>query len=127
MNRYESTVIITPVLADEDVKNKLKSFRDFLEKNGAQKIQDEFWGLKKLAYPIEKKSTGVYHLFDFEATGELVEKLEIQFKRDESILRFLTVKLDKYGVEYADKRNKGLVGKNKKKSEKVNKEEATHE
>lgn len=124
MNRYESTIIITPVLSDEDVKNKLKSFRDFLEKNGAQKIQEEFWGLKKLAYPIEKKSTGVYHLYDFEATGELIEKLEVQYKRDESVLRFLTVKLDKYGVEYADKRNKGLVGKNKKKS---NKEEATHE
>lgn len=126
MNRYESTIIITPVLSDEDVKNKLKSFRDFLEKNGAKNVTDEYWGLKKMAYPIEKKSSGVYHLFDYEATGELIEKLEVQFKRDESILRFLTVKLDKYGVEYADKRKKGQVGKSKTKKDNQPKEEVTN-
>ena len=126
MNRYESTIIITPVLSDEDVKNKLKSYRDFLEKNGSAKLSDEFWGLKKLAYPIEKKNSGVYHLFDFEATGELIEKLEVQYKRDESILRFLTVKLDKYGVEYADKRKKGQVGKLRNKKDNQPKEEATN-
>lgn len=126
MNRYESTIIITPVLSDEDVKNKLKSFRDFLEKNGAKNISEEAWGLKKMAYIIEKKSSGVYHLFDFEATGDVIEKLELQYKRDESILRFLTVRLDKYGVEYADKRKKGLVGKSKSKSNKESKEEVTN-
>ncbi len=125
MNRYESTIIITPVLSDEDVKNKLKSFRDFLEKNGAKNIDEEFWGLKKLAYAIEKKSTGVYHLFDFEAPTDLVEKLEIQYKRDESILRFMTIKLDKYGVEYANKRKENLAGKKKANNNK--KEEGTHE
>lgn len=127
MNRYESTIIITPVLSDEDVKNKLKSFRDFLEKNGAVKVSEEHWGLKKMAYGIEKKSSGVYHMFDFESNGDLIEKLEVQYKRDESILRFLTVKLDKYGVDYADKRKKGLVGKLKTKSvTKETKEEATN-
>lgn len=126
MNRYESTIIITPVLSDEDVKNKLKSFRDFLEKLGAKHITEEHWGLKKMAYSIEKKSSGVYHLYDFEATGEVIEKLEVQYKRDESILRFLTIKLDKYGVEYADKRKKGLVGKSKTKVSKENKEEANN-
>lgn len=126
MNRYESTIIITPVLSDEDMKNRLKSFRDFLEKNGAQKISEEHWGLKKMAYAIDKKRTGVYHLFDFEATGEIIEKLEIQYKRDESVLRFLTVKLDKYGVEYADKRKKGQVGKSKTKKDNQPKEEVTN-
>lgn len=126
MNRYESTIIITPVLSDEDVKNKLKSIRDFLEKNGAKNVSDEHWGLKKMAYVIEKKSSGVYHLFDFEATGEVIEKLEILYKRDESILRFLTIKLDKYGVEYADKRKKGQVGKLKTKASKETKEEVTN-
>ena len=128
MSRYESTIIITPVLSDEDVKNKLKSFRDLLEKNGATNITEEHWGLKKMAYTIEKKSSGVYHMFDFEASGETIEKLEIQYKRDESILRFLTIKLDKYGVEYADKRKKGLVGKLKTKAtkEKSNTEEVTN-
>ena len=128
MSRYESTIIITPVLSDEDVKNKLKSFRDLLEKNGATNITEEHWGLKKMAYTIEKKSSGVYHMFDFEAPGETIEKLEIQYKRDESILRFLTIKLDKYGVEYADKRKKGLVGKLKTKAtkEKSNTEGVTN-
>jgi small subunit ribosomal protein S6 len=126
MNRYESTIIITPVLSDEDVKNKLKSYRDFLEKNGATKVSDEHWGLKKMAYAIEKKSSGVYHIYDFEATGEIIEKLELQFKRDESILRFMTVKLDKYGVDYADRRKKGLVGKSKSKKDNQPKEEETH-
>lgn len=82
------------------MKNRLKSFRDFLEKNGATNVTDEHWGLKKLAYPIEKKRSGVYHIFDFAAPGDVIEKIELQYKRDESILRFLTVKLDKYGVEY---------------------------
>lgn len=126
MNRYESTIIITPVLSDEDVKNKLKSFRDFLEKNGAKNVSDEHWGLKKLAYTIDKKRSGVYHIFDFEAPGEVIEKLELQYKRDESILRFLTVKLDKYGVEYADKRKKGQVGKTKAKKDNQPKEEVTN-
>jgi small subunit ribosomal protein S6 len=127
MNRYESTIIFTPVLSDEDVKTKLKSFRDLLEANGAQNIVDEHWGLKKLAYTIEKKNTGVYHLFDFLAPAETIAKLEIQYKRDESILRFMTIKLDKYGVEYADKRRQNLGKKKSNKSENLNKEEVTNE
>jgi small subunit ribosomal protein S6 len=114
------------VLSDEDVKNKLKSFRDLLEKNGATNVSDEHWGLKKLAYPIEKKNSGFYHIYDFNAAGDVIEKLELAFKRDESILRFMTVKLDKYGVEYADKRKKGLVGKQKAKKDNQPKEEATN-
>jgi small subunit ribosomal protein S6 len=124
MNRYESTIIVTPVLSDEDVKTTLKKYHDFLLANGAQKVEEENWGLKKLAYPIAKKNSGFYHLFDFMASGDLIDKLELSFRRDENILRFLTVKLDKYGVEYADKRKKGQIGKNKQKS---NKEEATNE
>jgi small subunit ribosomal protein S6 len=126
MARYESTIIITPVLSDEEVKNKLKSYRDFLEKNGATNVTDEHWGLKKMAYAIEKKSSGVYHIFDYTAPGDVIEKLELQFKRDESILRFLTVKLDKYGVEYADKRKAGKVGKLKTKKDNQPKEEVTN-
>lgn len=126
MTRYESTIIITPVLSDEEVKNKLKFFRDFLEKNGATNVQDEHWGLKKMAYAIEKKSSGVYHIFDFEAPGDVIEKLEIQYKRDESILRFLTIKLDKYGVDYATNRKAGKVGKSKTKKDNQPKEEVTN-
>lgn len=115
MNRYESTIVLTPILSEEDVKKKLNHYKDFLSENGATNIKDEHWGLKKLAYSIDKKSTGFYHIFDFEAQGDLIGKIELQLKRDESVLRFLTVKLDKYAVEWADKR----LGK---KSEKVSEE-----
>jgi small subunit ribosomal protein S6 len=120
MNRYESTIIITPVLSDEDVKNKLKSFRDFLEKNGAVNIDEEFWGLKKLAYPIQKKTTGYYHLTEFKAPGEFINKLEVEFKRDERVMRFLTTALDKHAIAYNEKKRSGAF--NKKKTEKVEEE-----
>ncbi|CAG0903205.1 unnamed protein product [Cyprideis torosa] len=109
MNRYESTIILTPVLSEEEIKNKLKTYRDFIEQNGGVKIDDEHWGIKKLAYPIQKKNTGVYHIYDFEAPTDLISKLEVQYKRDESLLRFLTIRLDKYGIDYADRRKKGEV------------------
>jgi len=69
-------------------------------------VHEEHWGLKKLAYPIQHKSTGFYHLFEFEAEGALIEKLEIQFRRDERVIRFLTMKMDKYAVEYSEKKRR---------------------
>lgn len=115
MNRYETTIIITPVLSDADVKSTIKTYHEFLKNNGAQDIQEEYWGLKKLAYPIEKKNSGVYQLFEFSAPTDLIDKLELSYRRDENIIRFMTVKFDKHAVEYSDKRRKGLVGKKKKK------------
>ncbi|MCU0328716.1 MAG: 30S ribosomal protein S6 [Chitinophagales bacterium] len=123
MNRYESTVIFTPILSEEDIKSRINSFVELITSNGGQNVHQEYWGLKKLAYKINKKSTGVYHFIEFEAPGDLIAKLELQFKRDESLLRFLTVKLDQYGVDYADRRKKGQVGKKSKKA----KEEVTNE
>ena len=64
----------------------------------------EEWGLKKLAYPIQKKTTGFYFLIEFEAEGDIVDILETQYRRDERMIRFLTFKMDKYAVEYAEKR-----------------------
>ncbi len=103
-NRYETVFILTPVLSDDQVKEAVSKYEKFLKKGGAKMVHQESWGLRKLAYPIQKKSTGFYHLFEFEAPGELIAKLEIEFKRDERVIRFLTVKMDKHHIEFAEKR-----------------------
>jgi len=104
MNRYETVFILTPVLSDEQAKEAVQEYKKFLKKNGAKIQLEKFWGLRKLAYQIKKKSTGFYHLFEYEAPGELIKKIETDFKRDERILRFLTVKLDKYAIEFVESR-----------------------
>lgn len=109
--QYESVFIITPLLTDEQMKEVVDKFRNFLKENGIELIHEENWGLKKLAYPIKKKSTGFYQLFEFRANPDFIAKWETEFKRDERIMRYLTVYLDKYGIEYNEKRKKGEVGK----------------
>lgn len=107
MNRYETVFILTPVLSDDQVKEAVAKFEKILTDNGANTLHKEDWGLKKLAYPIQKKSTGFYHLFEFEAEGETIAKLETELKRDERILRWLTVKMNKNHIAFAEKtRNK---------------------
>ena len=105
-NQFETIFILTPVLSDQQMKESVDRYRDFIKSTGAKLIHEENWGLRKLAYPILQKSTGFYQLFQFEAEGTVVEKLETEYNRDEAILRFLTVKLDKHGVEYNVKRRK---------------------
>lgn len=104
LNRYETVFIKTPVLSEAQAKETVAKVRDFLQDEGAKIIHEENWGLKKLAYPIQKKTTGYYHLIEFEAEGELINKLEVQYKRDERILRFLTVKMDKHAIAFAEKK-----------------------
>lgn len=104
MNRYETVFILTPVLSDEQMKEAVQKFRNFLESNGAQVINEELWGLRKLAYPIQKKSTGFYCLFEFDADPALIKQLETAYRRDERLIRFLTFRLDKHAAEYAEKR-----------------------
>jgi small subunit ribosomal protein S6 len=115
--RYETVFILTPVLSDDQAKEAAKKFRKAITDLGGKIVNEENWGLRKLAYPIQKKTTGFYHLLEFAGEGqEIVNQLEITFKRDERVLRFLTVALDKHATAYADKR-KGLVaeGKTRKK------------
>jgi small subunit ribosomal protein S6 len=88
------------------MKETVGKFTDILKKDGAEIVNVENWGLRKLAYPIQKKSTGFYNLIEFKADSQSIDNLEIEFKRDERILRFLTVHMDKYAVEYAEKRKK---------------------
>ena len=102
--RYETVFILTPVLSDDQAKEAAKKFEKILTDLGAKINHRENWGLKKLAYPIQKKTTGFYHLVDFSGKGTEVAELELQFKRDERILRFLTIALEKHGATWADKR-----------------------
>ena len=104
MNQYETVFILTPVLSDVQVKEAVEKFKGILAAEGAEIINEENWGMKKLAYPIEKKSTGFYQLLEFKAEPTVVEKLELNFRRDERVIRYITVKLDKYAAEYAAKR-----------------------
>lgn len=104
MNRYETVFILTPVLSEDQAKEAVQEYKKFLEKNEANIMHQEHWGLRKLAYQIKKKSTGFYHLFEYEAPGEVINKLETDFRRDERVLRFLTARLDKDAITYVESR-----------------------
>jgi small subunit ribosomal protein S6 len=104
MNRYETVFILTPVFSDDQMKEAVEKFKGVLTQNGAEIVNEELWGLRKLAYPIEKKSTGFYCLFEFKANPDVIKKFETAYRRDERVLRFLTFRLDKYAAEYAEKR-----------------------
>ena len=107
MNQYETVFILTPVLSDEQMKEAVKKYEDQLTGAGAEIIHEENWGMKKLAYPIQKKSTGFYQLVEYKAEGNVIADVETELKRDERVLRFLTVKLDKHAIAYNEKkRNK---------------------
>jgi len=104
MNQYETVFIATPVLSEGQMKEAVDKFLGILKNEGAEIVHEENWGLKKLAYPIQKKSTGFYYLVEFKAEGDVIQKLETEYRRDEKIIRFLTFKMDKYAVEYSIKK-----------------------
>jgi small subunit ribosomal protein S6 len=104
MNHYETVFILNPVLSEDQIKETVKKFEDFLVSKGAKMISKENWGLKKLAYPIQNKKSGFYHLFEYTVPGEAINELEVEFKRDERIMRFLSVSLDKHAIAWAEKR-----------------------
>jgi len=103
MNRYETVFILTPVLSEEQAKEAVQVYEKLIKKSGGKISHSEFWGLRKLAYQINKKSTGFYGLFEYEGDGDFVHKLEIEFKRDERIMRFLTVRMDRHHIAFAEK------------------------
>ena len=108
MNQYETVFILTPVLSDEQMKETVAKFKNLLTEKGAEILNEETWGLKKMAYAIQKKSTGFYCLLEFKAEPDVIKKLEIGYRRDEKVIRFMTVKLDKYAAAYAEKRRAKL-------------------
>jgi len=109
--KYETVFILTPVLSDAQMKEAVEKFSKVLTDNGADIVNTEMWGLRKLAYPIQKKSTGFYTLIEFNGEPTIVSKLETAYRRDERVLRFLTFRLDKYAAEYAEKRRSLKNGK----------------
>ena len=104
MNHYETVFILNPVLSDTQIKETVQKFNDYLVSRGAEMISKEDWGLKKLAYPIQKKKSGFYHMFEFKIAGEEISTFELEFRRDDSVMRYLTVKLDKHAAAWAEKR-----------------------
>ena len=108
MNQYETVFILTPVLSDEQMKETVAKFKTLLTDNGAEMVNEETWGLKKMAYPIQKKSTGFYCLLEFKGEPTLIKTLETAFRRDERVIRFITVKEDKHMVAYSEKRRAKL-------------------
>ncbi|MCB0376167.1 MAG: 30S ribosomal protein S6 [Sinomicrobium sp.] len=111
MNHYETVFILNPVLSDVQVKETVQKYEDFLMSRGAEMVNKEDWGLKKLAYPIQHKKSGFYHLFEFKVAGDAIAPFELEFRRDERIMRYLTVTLDKHAVAWAEKRVKKLKEK----------------
>ena len=115
MNDYETVFILTPVLSDVQMKEAVEKFKGVLVNEKAEIVNEENWGLRKLAYPIEKKTTGFYQLIEFEANPKTVAVLETQFRRDERVIRFLTFRQDKYAAEYAAKRRSLKASKEQEK------------
>jgi len=115
LNKYETVFITTPVLSEQQIKEAVDKFKETITANGGTIEHEEVWGLRKLAYPIQKKTTGFYHLLQFEAEGSLVDKLETAYRRDERVIRFLTFRLDKYAYEYTLKRRSKYAAKQEEK------------
>jgi len=118
MQQYEIVIVLTPLLSVDAAAEGIAKFSKILTDNGAEIVQEDNWGLRKLAYPIQKKTTGYYHLTEFRAPGDLINKLEVELRRDERVLRFLTIALDKHAVAYNEKKRSGAFNqKNKAKTE----------
>ena len=114
MKNYETVFILTPVLSEAQMKDTAAKFMKILTDNKSEIVNEESWGLRKLAYPIDHKTTGFYYLFEFQAEPDVIAKLETEYRRDEKVMRFLTVALDKHALAYNAKRKKGAFKKNKK-------------
>ncbi len=117
LRHYETVFIATPVLSEGQMKEAVAKYRDFITSSGGEIVYEEDWGLKKLAYPIQKKSTGFYYLIEFKADPQIISQLELQYRRDERIIRFLTFALDKHAIAYAEKRRNNRRESSKAKEE----------
>jgi small subunit ribosomal protein S6 len=111
MNRYETVIILTPILSADDVKKVVEGYKDFLKTHGGEVVAEEHWGLKPLAYSIAKKTTGIYQVIEYTGPGDLNHKLDVQFGRDENIMRHMTIRLDKYAIDYNERKRRGEIGR----------------
>ena len=113
MRNYEVTFILTPVSSESQLQEISDKFYNYLTDNGANIYNRENWGLKKLAYPMQKKNSGHYHYFEFEADPQLLKGLETEFKREERVMRHLVVALDKHSILFNERRRNGEFNKKK--------------
>jgi len=104
LKQYETVFIMTPVLSDDQMKETVNKFQKFLKEKGAEIVYEDNWGLRKLAYPIQKKSTGFFHLFEYKGEGNIVADFEVALKRDERVMRYLSIVLDKHSLAYNEKK-----------------------
>ena len=111
LRNYETVFILTPVLSEQQTKDTVEKFKKVLADNNAEIVNEDAWGIRKLAYPIQNKHTGYYYIIEFKAEGTLIAKLELEYKRDEKVIRFLTTALDKHAISYNERKQKGLRGK----------------
>ena len=114
LTQYETVFILTPVLSEDDAKKSISNYVELIKSQGVEIVHEEHWGLKNLRYQIGKKTTGIYHVVEYRGNGKSVDALEVAFRRDENVLRYMTVKLDKYAIKYNDDKRAGKVGRNKK-------------
>ncbi|MBI4930274.1 MAG: 30S ribosomal protein S6 [Bacteroidetes bacterium] len=117
--QYETVFILTPVLSDEQTKETVNTYKKLFKEHGVKIVHEESWGLKKLAYPIKKKNTGFYQLFQIEAPGEAISVIETAYKRDERVLRYLTIHLDKFALAFAERRKAKRANKKDNRKEEV--------
>ena len=110
---YESVIIFTPVLSEEQLKDAVAKYRKMITDEAGELIHEENWGLTKLAYPIQKKTTGFYHIYEYRASSEFVSKFELAFRRDERIMRYLSTALDKHAVVYNTRKRNGEFNQKK--------------
>jgi small subunit ribosomal protein S6 len=106
IRQYETVFIMNPVLSEDQVKDAVSKYKKYLTDHKAEIVHENNWGMKKLAYPIQKKKSGFYYLIEFKSETDLINKLEVEYKRDERIMRFLTVALDKHAITYNEKRRR---------------------
>ena len=111
VKQYETVFIATPVLSDSQMKEAVAKYTQLIKDNGGEVVYEEDWGLKQLAYPIQHKTSGFYYLIEFKADPQFVNVLETQYHRDERIIRFLTVALDKHAEAYAERRRNNRQAK----------------
>ena len=111
IKQYETVFIATPVLSDAQMKEAVAKYTSLIKDNGGEIVSEEDWGLKQLAYPIQHKTSGFYYLIEFKAEPAFINDLETQYRRDERILRYLTVALDKNAAAYAEKRRNNKAAK----------------
>ena len=112
MRNYEVTYVADPVLSDSELKGISSTYQDLIKKADCKIVNVDKLGLRQLAYPIKKRTTGIYECIEFQTLGgDIVDQLELALRRDERIMRFLTIALDKFGVKYNDDKRNGLIGK----------------